>query len=106
MKKMTTCNVVRLKTPDFSFEPCKFKGNLVIEKYKHHTFAVGMCKEFLKMTPAEMKIAVAKIDAMPGVDSTEDLIKEFESISKDLAAFSEMFDDAATRLTIINAKLV
>jgi hypothetical protein len=104
MKKITTCNVVRLKTPDFSFEPCKFKDALVIEKYKHYTFAVGMCQRFLEMTPAEMKAAVAKIDAMP--DSTGDLIKEFESISKDLAAFSEMFDDAAARLTIVNAKLV
>jgi hypothetical protein len=106
MKKITTCNVVRLKTPDFSFEPCKFKGNLVIEKYKHYTFAVSMCQRFLEMTPAEMKVAAAKIDAMPDIDSTDDLIKEFESISKDLVSFSEMFDDAAARLTIVNAKLV
>ena len=42
----------------------------------------------------------------PKVSHTDDLIKEFESISKDLAAFSEMFDDAAARLTIVNAKLV
>ena len=53
------------------------------------------------MTPAEMKVAIAKIG-----DNAGDLIEEFESISKVLGAFSDMFDDAAARLTIVKAKLV
>ena len=45
-KEKTTCSVSRLKTPDWSFEPVKFNGKLVIEEYKQQAFAVGMCQHF------------------------------------------------------------
>lgn len=93
-----------------TFEALKIDADKIIAKYDEHRHFVFVAIQMLSKSPAALKKSCADIERGRfnglGRDAVANLISDFEEISKDFHALSEMLDSSAARLTAAHRGLV
>lgn len=85
-----------------TFRPLKISAGQVIDCYDHHRGPVFLAVNLLSKTPADLKEECGAA----GGDKIPSLISEFEAMSRDFRALSEMLDSSAARLSAAHRGLV
>jgi hypothetical protein len=105
--RVKTAQVNRLPHDNFSFEAYDFQRSELSERYDRDRVLVVILEGILRMDAENLK---RKANHLPGVlgrsSVCDDLIHDLKAASEGFEGLSMLFECAAARLTVINAKLV
>jgi hypothetical protein len=102
-----TAEVVPFPHDDFSFEAYDFQESAISERYDRDRDLVVILEGILGRDAAALKQKV--VNCMPTEIegfNIDDLIHDLKAASEGFEGLSKLFECAAARLTVVNAKLV
>lgn len=98
--------IIPFPSNKLTFKAIKIDVDKVIAGYDRNRPYVAIAVKFLTLTPAKLKQSVSRMQKDLKDEPVTRLIADFESLSKDYAAMSEMLDTAAARLTAGHRNLI
>ena len=91
-------NIIAFPSNKLTFRAMKIDVDKVMARYDYNRTLVVYAVTVLTLAPKKVRQTVLKIDKETEKETVSKLIADFESMSKDFVAMSEMLDAAAARL--------
>jgi hypothetical protein len=101
-----TAKVIPFPHDDFSFGAYDFQESQISERYDRDRKLVVILEAILRMDDAALKQKVRCLPTKIEGFDLRDLIFDLKAASEGFEGLSKLFECAAARLTVVNAKLV
>src|SRR6266446_6064067 len=98
----TTAQIIAFPSKKLTFRAMKIDVDKVLASYDRNRSFVAVAVKTLTLTPHKLKQSCGRMQKTIAEEPVTKLIADFDGLSKDFVAMSEMLDSAAARLEAAN----